>query len=80
VFTGKRFHPVDGELKLKVYRSLRPQRPVVVEHRDSFSGIDERGACHIGHGFHELDNRLLRRAIVPGCQRIDQIAGCTASR
>ena len=63
-------HTVEREGKLDVHRMLDPQRAVIVEHRDAFGLRHEVGRAFLAHLLDELDDRSLRRGVVPGRQRI----------
>ena len=63
-------HPVEREGKLDVHRMLDPQRAVIVEHRDAFGLRHEVGRTFLAHLLDELDDRSLRRGVVPGGQGI----------
>src|SRR5262249_19797422 len=47
-----------------------PQSAVLIERGDALSRRHELRAALSGRRFHELDDRLLRRAVVPGGERI----------
>ena len=67
---GKRLDPIERERELEVDRLLRPERAVVVEGRNPLGGCDVvRPACS-RHTSDEVDDRLLRRAVVPCRQRV----------
>src|SRR4029453_13046221 len=53
-----------------IHRLLDPQRAVLVERRDAFAGRDEARVALRRRRLHELDDRLLRRTVVPGGQGI----------
>ena len=58
-----------SEDELEVDRLLAPQRAVVVEHRDALLGRHEVGRALRRHVGDELEDRLLRGAVVPRRQR-----------
>jgi hypothetical protein len=49
---------------------LRPQRPVVVEHRDPLGQRHEVGGTVTGDTLHVVDHGLLRRRVIPRRKRI----------
>ena len=71
----QRLRPVHREQDLEIERPLRPERPVVVEHRDPRVGRHIAVGGRIGHAVHEVDDRGPRIRVVPGRQRI---GGCGA--
>jgi hypothetical protein len=50
--------PFQREGKLGVHGLLRPQRAIVVEHRDALGLADEVRRVRVGHGGQEADDRL----------------------
>ena len=70
VLRRERLHPVHRERDLEIDRLLGPERAVVVEGRDALLDRDEIRPALLGHALDERDDRLLRRALVPGRQRI----------
>jgi hypothetical protein len=56
--------------RLEISRLLAPQRAVVIEGRDALGGRHEIRAALRGDADDEVDDRFLRRAIVPGGQRV----------
>ena len=67
---GERLHAVEREEELEIHRLLGPERAVVVEDRDALGGRDEVGRALLRHLLDEVDDRLLRRAVVPGRELI----------
>src|SRR5262249_32399218 len=63
-------HLVDGEDELVVHRLLDPQGAVVVERGEAVLGLDVIRSTLFGDARHIIEDRLLRRAVVPGRQRI----------
>src|SRR5262245_29524671 len=63
-------HLVDGEDELVVHRLLDPQGAVVVERGEAVLGLDVIRSTLFGDTRHIIEDRLLRRAVVPGRQRI----------
>src|SRR5262249_21380737 len=61
---------VDREGDLEIDRLLAPQRAVVVEGGDAFIDRDEIRAARRRHARDKIDDRRLRRAVVPGRQRV----------
>ncbi|MCY1344843.1 hypothetical protein D9M69_308900 [compost metagenome] len=70
VLGGQALDFVEGEQHLEVHRLLAPQRAVVVEHGNALGGRHVVPAALGGHGTDEAFDGLLRRAVVPGRQRI----------
>ena len=60
-----RSHPIEGKQYLRVDGLLDPGRPVLVEGGDAVLGRNELRIVLVGGGFDEVEDRLLRRAIVP---------------
>ena len=77
-----RFHdrrdPLQAVHHLRVHRVRDPQRAVLVEGGDALGGRHELRAALRGGRLHELDNRLLGRAVVPRRQRIGLGMGARA--
>jgi hypothetical protein len=73
VLRRERLHPVHRERDLEIDRLLGPQRAVVVEGRDALLDRHEFRPALRGHALDEPDDRLLRRAVVPGRQRIGRL-------
>ena len=65
-----RRHPLQAVHHLRVHRMLDPQRAVLVEGGDARLRRHELRARLVGGRLHELDDRLLRGAVVPRGQRI----------
>ncbi len=61
----ERLHAIEREEQLEVHRLLRPERAVVVEGGDTLGGRNKMRAALRGGRPHELDDRLLSRAVVP---------------
>ena len=66
----QRHQPVEREEALAVERLLDPGGAVLIEGGDPVPGRDEGGATLGGGRGHEVDERLLYRAVVPGRQRV----------
>ena len=66
----QRLHPIDRERELEIDRLLGPERAVVVEGGDALLDRNEIRPALLGHAIDEGDDRLLRRTLVPGRQRI----------
>ncbi len=62
------------EVELNRDRLLRPQRAVVVERGDAFLRGDETSTTLLRDGVDEVDDRLSRRRVVPGCEQC--FVGC----
>src|SRR5579864_6710678 len=54
----------------KIEWLLRPQRPVIVEHRDAITGLDIATALLAHRGIDERDDARLHWSLVPRRQRI----------
>ena len=50
---------------LRIHRMLYPECAVLVEHRDAICWGNKVGACGAGGGAHEIEDRLLCRAVIP---------------
>ncbi len=57
----------ENEVRLNRQRLLAPQRAVVVERRDPLRHRNERRTI-LGHRRDEIEDRLFRRAVFPGCK------------
>ena len=64
----QRLEPVEREHALGVDRLLDPERAVIVEHGDPLGLRHEVGAALRRDRGNEIDDRRLRRAVVPGRQ------------
>ena len=69
-FWCENLHAIHGKRQLEIHRLLGPQRAVVVERRDPFAGRDEIRSAFPGDLGHEVQDRLLRPAIVPRRKRV----------
>ena len=65
-----RRHPLQAVHHLGVHRVGDPQRAVLVEGGQAGLGRHELGAGLVGGGFHEVENGLLGRPLVPGRERV----------
>ena len=72
----ERRHALEAVHHLRVHRMLDPQRAVLVEGGDALGRRHELRAALRRRRLHELDDRLLRRAVVPRGQRIGLCEGC----
>jgi hypothetical protein len=63
-------HAIERELELEVERLLRPERAVVVEHRDALGRRDEARAALRRDGRDEREEALLGHTVVPGGERV----------
>ena len=61
---------VEGEGQLHIHRLLDPQRAVIVEGRDALLGRNEIRPALRRDARDKIEDRSLRRALVPGRQRI----------
>jgi hypothetical protein len=66
----QRLDPVDREHDLEIHRLLGPQRAVIIERGDARLDRDEVCAARRGHARHEIGDRFLHRAVVPGGQGV----------
>ena len=66
-------HAVEGEEQLEVHRLLRPQRAVVVEGGDALGGGDEARPALLRHARDEVEDGLLRAALVPRGQGVGRL-------
>lgn len=65
--------------KKEIHRLFCPQRNIVVEYGDTFSGCYKVGRPFLYYRRHEYDNRLLGFSIVPGWKRINGLS-CRQTR
>ncbi|WP_371930184.1 hypothetical protein [Bradyrhizobium sp. CCGUVB1N3] len=63
----------EAECRLEIDRLLAPQRAVIVEYGDAFGGRNEVRAAVSRDARDEIGDRRLRRAVVPGWQRIGRL-------
>ena len=66
----ERIDPIKGEKPLEIKRLLTPERPVVVEGSDTVRFGDEVQPAFLCHARDEIENGLLRCAVVPRRQRV----------
>ena len=66
----ERLDAVEREEQLEIHRLLGPERAVVVERRDALGDRHEVRRAFLGDFRHEVHDRLLRLAVVPGRQRV----------
>ena len=74
----QRLHTVEDEGELDIHRLLDPQRAVVVERGDALVGRHEVGPALRGDARDEVSDGFLRRAVVPGRQRVGLRRGMRA--
>ena len=74
----QRLDAVKDKHELKVNGLLGPQGAVIVEHCDAVARRNEGRTTLSGDVDDELDDRLLRRTIVPGRQKLRD--GCARKR
>ena len=81
VLRRKLLNAVNGEQELKIQRLLSPERAVVVERGDAFGRRHKLRRAFRGDLRHEVQNGLLRPAIIPRWQRIGVLGdGCRESQ
>jgi len=67
-----RRHALQAIDHLRIHRVLDPDRAVLVESGDALLGRHELRACPVRGGAHEVEDRLLRRPVVPRAQRVSR--------
>jgi len=67
---SEHLHAVEREGQLNWPRLFGPQRSIVVKHRDALGWDHEIRRALPGDCGDESDDRLFRRAVVPGWQRV----------
>src|SRR5450432_3617380 len=63
-------HAVEHKTQLGIKRVLNPSGTVLIESRDAIFWRDVLGIFFLGGDLNKIDDRLLRRTIVPGRQWI----------
>ena len=71
----ERLHPVEREDQLEIHRLLAPERAVVVERGDALGRRHKVRRAFLRDLRDEVDDGLLRRAVVPRGQRVTRRLG-----